>query len=41
MGFKVVFMIDQINRYYALLRDNLEKNFEVQSNMEIVLGRCL
>ena len=41
MGFRVVFMIDQINRYYALLRENSEENVEVRLNMEIVLGECL
>jgi len=43
MGFRVVYMIDQINRYYALLRNypNIENSPMIHFNMELVLGRCL
>jgi hypothetical protein len=43
MGFRVVYMIDQINRYYALLRNyhNIYNSAMIHLNMELVLERCL
>ena len=43
MGFRVVYMIDQINRYYALLRNyrNIYNSAMIHLNMELVLGTCL
>jgi hypothetical protein len=42
MGFRVVYMIDQINRYYALLRNcrNIANGAMIHFNMELVLGTC-